>query len=765
MRDADRRVGSPSVKRSSRQPWAASTRAQRTGVVVGIVVLSAAGAVASGAHPSSLEAADLVLVGGAGALVPWCSAHARRWTGCWMAGLVGVASVDALPAFALAVAALALALVATRSAHRHRITGALVGALAVQAAFRLGDIGPLGLSTLLGLVAVAPALVSGRRLMARRHRRRLDRVAVLAVVVAVVGVVSAGAVALAVRSGLVGAGDRSEAAVDRVGDAETEATLGDLEDARDEFGAASSLLGSPLLWPARAVPVVGQHVEALHELSETGEELTDTASYTLQDVDYDSLRYESGRIDLEEVQAVGPALGAIRDALADAEARTAALDSPWLAAPLAEQVDELHGRLSRTRRQADTAEVAVDLAPEMLGAEGPRKYLVVFPSESESRGGGGFVGSFVVLDAVDGEVRLTESARIGAMIDARPAGERQLEGLDEYLDQYGRFRPADFNQDILFSPHFPWDADAFAQVARQSLRGDVDAVVSVQPSGLAALLSLVGPVDVPGRAEPLQPAEAEDFLQLGQYLEYQDDDERADALEVLTREVFDRLTTGSLPTPRTLGEQLGPLVPTGGLRVWSTRPDEEDLLRRLGVTGELPEAGGHDLVHVSGINGGQNKIDVFLQREVEVIPAVDPDTGEVTSTVRVTLRNDAPAEGLPRYVIGNAQGDPPGTNRHLLTVFSPLELEGARVGDRSVGVTVGEERGYRTYGLYLDVPPGGEVTLELSLRGTIPDMEGYRLVVPAQPMVNPDALTVSGPLLDAPDVVLDRTRTFGAQGG
>ncbi len=90
----------------------------------------------------------------------------------------------------------------------------------------------------------------------------------------------------------------------------------------------------------------------------------------------------------------------------------------------------------------------------------------------------------------------------------------------------------------------------------------------MQPAGLAALLALTGPVPVPGRAEPLRPDEAEGYLQIGQYLENDDDDVRSEALEAITRAVFDRLTTGTLPSPRTLGEQLGPLVPTKGFQMW-----------------------------------------------------------------------------------------------------------------------------------------------------------------------------------------------------
>lgn len=735
------------------------TRDQRKLVVLAIVAGSAAVGVLAGLHPTDLEATDILLVGGFSALVPWCSARARRWTWCWMAGVAGVASITLLIPFLLAVAALALAVVSTRAPRRRRITGALIGALSVQSLLRVEDVGPVGVSALIAAVAIIPVL-TGYRYMPRKHRNRLRRGAWVLVGLAVIGVVSAGAAVFSVRTQLIRAVDSSDSAVANVGSGQQDATLADLAQASDDFASASDLLASPLLWPARGLPVVGPHVGALQDLSTTGEDLTRTASETLGDVDYDRLRYESGRINLGEVDAVAPALSDIRAALVQAEDRSGQVDSPWLLAPLTDRVDDLRSKIIDTREQADTAEVALTLAPGMLGADGPRRYLVVFPTESETRGGGGFVGNFVVLDAVDGKVTLAESSRIGAMIDARRPGERTLEGLPEYVAQYGEFRPQDFNQDIMYSPHFPSDADAFAQVATQSGRGEIDAVISVSPAGLASLMSLVGPVTIPGRAEPLRPAEAEQFLQVGQYIEYADSEARAIALEALTRQVFDRLTSGSLPSPRRLGSVLGPLVPTGELRVWSTRPAEEDLLRQLDVTGELPLAGDHDLVRISGVNGGQNKIDVFLHRTVEVEPRIDPDTGEVVSTVRVTLRNDAPAEGLPRYVNGNAQGDPVGTNRHLLSVFTPLALERATVDGVEVGVDAGHERGYNVYGRYLEVPPGGSMTFELQLRGTIPDMEGYRLILPTQQMVNPDEFVVSGPLVgEERRLVVDREQT------
>ena len=58
--------------------------------------------------------------------------------------------------------------------------------------------------------------------------------------------------------------------------------------------------------------------------------------------------------------------------------------------------------------------------------------------------------------------------------------------------------------------------------------------------------------------------------------------------------------------------------------------------------------------------------DVTRDVRIETGPA-----GERLLVVDVTLTNDAPASGLPRYVIGNDQGLPDGTSRMLVTLYGP----------------------------------------------------------------------------------------------
>ena len=66
------------------------------------------------------------------------------------------------------------------------------------------------------------------------------------------------------------------------------------------------------------------------------------------------------------------------------------------------------------------------------------------------------------------------------------------------------------------------------------------------------------------------------------------------------------------------------------------------------------ELDGGDGIAVTVDNANGNKIDAYLEMTVDYAP-MEPDAqGKLRSTATVTLTNNAPAEGLPNYVIGNA---------------------------------------------------------------------------------------------------------------
>src|SRR5690606_31071370 len=110
--------------------------------------------------------------------------------------------------------------------------------------------------------------------------------------------------------------------------------------------------------------------------------------------------------------------------------------------------------------------------------------------------------------------------------------------------------------------------------------------------------------------------------------------------------------------------------------------------------------------------------------------------------LRVTLENTAPAEGLPDYVIGNSVGLPNGFNRSYVSMYSPFDLEAARIDGQPAMVQAEREMQRNVYSTFVDIPPGGSVQIELDLVGTITGRR-YRLDLPAQPFVDPDDVPVA----------------------
>ena len=206
--------------------------------------------------------------------------------------------------------------------------------------------------------------------------------------------------------------------------------------------------------------------------------------------------------------------------------------------------------LDDATEEAELAAVGVALAPEMLGGEGTRRYFLAFVTPVELRGSGGFIGSYGVLEATDGKLRLVRSGGATELERAVPDGTVQITGPPDYLARYGRYQPGDYFRDLTFSPHFPYDGQVIAEAYPQTGGEEVDGVISIDPIALASLLRLTGPIRVEGFDRTLNARNAGAFLLKDNYELFPDNRVQTAALTELTETTFDRLTSGDLPAPR-----------------------------------------------------------------------------------------------------------------------------------------------------------------------------------------------------------------------
>jgi hypothetical protein len=717
-------------------------------VLVVVCLASAVGVALAQCQPTGLKLTDALFSAALGAAMAAAGSRASSTALLLAAGAAAVGiGGDVLLIAAGAGALLALAI--GWGPRQPAVLGALSAGCTVQALVRLPHLGFSGGSALLAGVAVTIVLVSGVRRSSAIARRRVKQGAIAFGAIALVGMAGAGLAAIDARRSSADAVAASRQAFTAARAGNDEAALTAFRAAALAFEDAKSAVNAPWAMPGWALPVVGSQLRAVEEVAAHGSDLAVVAAQATLDADLDSIRFVNGRMDLDAVSNLEVPLLDVATELDDAQEDLADVDSPWLLPPVADRVAAFTDEVDDALPQARLALDGVRLAPQLLGADGQRRYFLAFVTPSELRGLGGFMGEFGILTANDGDQELSRHGSIQRLtLDGRERG-ATITGPADYLGRWGTYEPAKYPGDITFSPDFPTVADVIGEYYPQTGGQPVDGVISVDPVALQSLLRITGPIAVPDAPEPLTADNAADFLLRDQYLEFGDRAQRKDFLDDATRLTFERLTSGDIPAPSRLANVLGPVVHEGRLMVSLADEDEQSLVDQVpDLAGEFPRPDGRDFVALTTQNGANNKIDIFMHRQVDYDATYDPSTGEVDATVTVTIRNDAPASGLPDIVLGNGlRGQPRqlplGTNEVNLSLYTPHTLEHAELDGEPFSLTPGTELGWHTYTQFVPIPAGQEKTLTFELHGTIDPDADYHLTVANQPVVNPDEVNVT----------------------
>jgi hypothetical protein len=721
-------------------------------VAGGLAVLAALAGVAgafAGAEPVGVTAIDVAWSAVFSSALVLAASRSRRLPTTVLAGVAGVIGVGGDTAgIVFGVLSLVGAMFVAGSRTRDRLVGGLVGLVAGQALLRGPTYGFDGLATLVAAAAVLPVFVSAWRIARTRERRIARTVFVLLGVLLLVGTATAGVAAFSSRAHFQRAADRADDGLDHLRDGDTAAAADSFAKAQVEFERASSQLDGPMGLLGRAVPVVAPNLEALRRVSATGAALGATASQAAATANWRDLTALDGRVDVEKVRSMQAPIAESSAALDAALATVADVRSPWLLPQLDDRLDRFDEKLSDAADEASIAAEGLAVAPDMLGGNGPRRYFVAFATPGETRNAGGFMGAYAIIDAVDGQLSVTRTGNPLADLVVAPEDLTLPQGWN---DLYGSYEVNRFPGNLTASPDWPTDAVLADQIYRAADGGSpVDGVIYADPAALAALLELTGPVTVAGITEPLTSSNAEQYLYVDQYLRFPDRTanlERKDVLGEVATSVFDALTSRALPGIRTLSNALGPAVSAGHLRVASVADGPEAaFLRRIGIAGALAPPAANDQLSLRSSNLIASKIDVFLHRSVDTTVHIDPSTGAITTTVEVTLRNDAPSSGMPAYVVGADDVVPSGTNRDLLSLYTPLSLAAATVDGEPAGVQAQEELGSQVYRVPVDIPAGGQVVVRYTLEGPPPAALAatgrYVIEVIPQPLANPDTWNV-----------------------
>jgi len=677
----------------------------------------------AGAQPTGMVVWDIILTFTAVAAVVWASASAPWWA---PAAAVGVGAVVALDLVIAAIGAVGFVVglsVGLKRRDQSEIR-ALTAAIAMNVLIRSDLEGFLGLSALIGIGVGLMVFVLG----VRRRPSQLRRIAWIASgSLAGFLVLALGALAIAgvsARPDLTQGVNSANRAIDVLNEGDYQQAAELFQTSAEAFGRADDRLGGLLASPSRLVPGVSQNVGVGGDLAAVAASGTNDAAQALRAIDPSKLRVIDGSIDVAAIAAVQAPLEQVQGSLDDIEAVSSGADSPWLVGRLQSELDDLERRVGENQPRLANAIDAVRLSPRMLGADGLRRYLVMFTTPVEARGIAGFMGNYAEITIDNGRIDVTEFGRNAELADVIRADGATCDGASqEFLDRYGRFGctagpdggviPTVWSN-LTMPAHFPSVAEAASILYPQSGGKPVDGVLSLDPHVVGALMGYTGPIDVPELGVTVTPDDAVQFIQLDQYVLAGDDanEQRVDALQTLGEGVIAALLTGALPEPSQLARDLGPLASEHRLMMWAADPDERELLERTKLLGGMPALGSAGGFSVVVANKGESKIDVFLERDVDV-RIVTGEGGTRTLVADVTLTNNAPSSGLPRYVIGNNYDLPSGSSWLIVNFFGPPTLQVVTRDGEDIAVGTQPEAGWMGYATDVVIGPGESVEYHL----------------------------------------------------
>ena len=535
-------------------------------------------------------------------------------------------------------------------------------------------------------------------------------------------------VVVIVAAVVVGIGVRSDAEAGRIAVTQGRRALaaGDLDRALDRFEAAeahflsgreraSSGLGGLL---AR-LPVLGRSFDVAAGVCEAGADLAGAGAQLTRSIaalpdGLGSLAPSGGVLPIEEIRSLADDV-----AVAAAVARTAlrtVRDTPasLIPASVADARFIAEEQAATASQTLDAASLLVEGLPAFAGSDGPRRYLVIAESPAEQRGTGGLGGAYAILEADEGSLEIGRFRPIRSLPEATP--DQVPAPNPDYRRIWDPYGGAGSWRDLNMTPDLPSAGRAALSLYEFGTGERLDGVIVADPFAVAALFRITGPATVPGLGIRVNARSIVDFLSNEAYVLFESPSDRKALLGDVVGVAFEGFLAERTEQANKVAA-MSAVVAGGHLKFYLADPTLQRGLELAKLDRGLTAPEGSDLlaVHVNSRSG--SKIDFYATRSVRYDVLLGGE-GEGFATTEIEIRNDAPTQGVPRYLIGpgnNFEGVEAGDNVSIVTAScpGPCELVEAQRNGDDQAMRADEELGRQHYQDIITTPGGGRSTLRI----------------------------------------------------
>ncbi len=361
---------------------------------------------------------------------------------------------------------------------------------------------------------------------------------------------------------------------------------------------------------AQALPTTRATAETVEALLEGGQDAAKAGALLSQG--FDRAMQEQGGYPSERLVRLKKYLDEARPHLDRVFAAAERIHPETLPANAQGRATEIKELLLAYRPLLAQADGLLALALSAVGHAEPRTYLILFQNPGELRPSGGFMGSYaqVVLDR--GAIR---------KLDVPGGGPYDLRS--QLLSRWEPPQPLQLVgarwefQDANWDPDFGKTAEIVRRFWSRSGQPTLDGILAVNASLLPKLLTITGPIEMPAYGKTVTSDNVLFETQKAVELEYDREKNQPKAfIGDLNREVLRRLQ--ALPNDRwpEVARVAAEALETKEIQVHLSRPEEQEIARSFGWTGEWPEADAFDSLAVIGANIAGQKTNQAIRETV-----------------------------------------------------------------------------------------------------------------------------------------------------
>ncbi len=397
--------------------------------------------------------------------------------------------------------------------------------------------------------------------------------------------------------------------------------------------------------------------------------------------------------------------------------------------PFSRLRDETKAIIADLQRVSDDSGVLLDA----IGANGTRRYLIVFENSNELRPTGGFIGSYGLMDLEDGAIKNIEIPA-GGSYDLRAGFNRRIAAPQ----QLALVNPRWEFQDANWFADFPTSAQSLTWFYEKSGGPTVDGVIAVTSNVMQALLRQIGPIDLPDEGRTITADNFQLETQKAVELDYdRETNKPKQIISDMAPKVLQKLLAGGTPDLPALSAALGASLASKDIQVYFADPKAQAAAADFGWTGALQPIAGADFLSIVDTNIAGGKTDGVVSEDIRHEMHVGTD-GAIVDTITISRTHHGKAgemftgikniDYLRAYVpqgstLLSAEGfEAPGAGYFQAqddTLQSPALLsavEGRISTEPESGTRISQESGLTVFGNWMQVGPGETRTAKFSYR-------------------------------------------------